>query len=108
MRGRPFTGVPAHSFGWVFSELLVTEMEVAITQVTRRVVEHFAVRNDLASASWAVQQGLRAVPTDFRLWDLRLAVAVHLGSAELQRARRDAEASLGEDSAELLGRYPTG
>jgi hypothetical protein len=99
VRGRPFSGVPANSFGWVFSELLVSQMEVAISEVARRL----AADPEALDTTWAIQQGLRAVPTDFGLWELRLSTAEIQGGGELARARREAEAALGGDAADLFG-----
>ncbi len=104
VRGRPFTGVPANSFGWVFSELLVSEMEVAIAEVSRRLSRELVALKAIPDASWAIQQGLRAVPTDFGLWELRLSIAELEGRSELARAQRDAEASLGDAAAQLTNR----
>jgi len=104
VRGRPFTGVPAHSFGWVFSELLVSHMEVAISEVARRLTSELMKIDELADATWAILQGLRAVPSDFGLWELRLSIADRQGATELARARRDAEVTLGVDVSELFGR----
>ena len=101
VRGRPFAGVPSNSFGWIYSELLVSEIEVAVVDVNRRLVEAHSAKGDLAHASWAVRRGLLAVPTDFGLWELCLTVAALQGRDELARARRDAEAALGEDATDL-------
>jgi hypothetical protein len=102
VRGRPFAGVSPSSFGWVFSELLVSEIEVTIVETARRLVDQLCAADDFAAASWAVRQGLRAVPTDYGLWDLRLTIAGRLGRDELVRARRDAKAALGDDASELF------
>lgn len=85
IRGRPFAGAPPTSFGWVFSELLVSEIEVAVVDVTRRLIEAHSAIGDLAGASWTVRRGLLAVPTDFGLWGLRLALADRQGRDELTR-----------------------
>jgi len=94
--------VPSTSFGWVFSELLVSEIEVGVVDATRRLAEVLTSNGDLTGASWAVRQGLLAVPTDYGLWELRLAITRHQSRDELARACRDAEAALGEDAADLL------
>jgi hypothetical protein len=104
VRGRPFVGVPATSFGWVFSELLVSEIEVGIVDAARRLAEALTSSGDLVGESWAVRQGLLAVPTDYGLWEMRLAIAGRQGRDELARARRDAEAALGDDAVDLFGR----
>ena len=102
VRGRPFAGVPSTSFGWVFSELLVSEIEVGIIDASRRLAETLFGNGDLTGASWAVMQGLLAVPTDYGLWELRLAIARRQGRDEMARARRDAEGALGEDAGDLF------
>ena len=102
VRGRPFAGLPPTSFGWVFSELLVSEIEVRMISAARRLAEELSGNGDLPGASWAVRQGLLAVPTDFGLWELRLAIAGRHSRDELARARRDAEAALGEDAVDLF------
>jgi Transcriptional regulatory protein, C terminal len=102
VRGRPFAGVASNSFGWVFSELLVSEIEVGVVDAARCLAEALSSNGDLTGASWAVRQGLLAVPTDYGLWELRIAVAERQGRDELTRARRDAEAALGEDAVNLF------
>jgi DNA-binding SARP family transcriptional activator len=102
VRGRPFAGVPSTSFGWVFSELLVSEIEVGVIDAARRLAEELSGNGDLTGASWAVRQGLLAVPTDYRLWELQLAIGGRQGRGELARARRDAEAALGDDAVDLF------
>ena len=39
IRGRPFEGVPSGTYAWVFSEFLVSDMEVAIASVVTRAVD---------------------------------------------------------------------
>ena len=102
VRGRPFAGVPSTSFGWVFSELLVSEIEVGVIDAARRLAEELSGNGDLTGASWAVRLGLLAVPTDYGLWELRLAIAGRQSRDELARARRDTEAALGEDAVDLF------
>jgi len=102
VRGRPFAGVSSTSFGWVFSELLVSEIEVGVIGAARRLAEELSGNGDLTGASWSVRQGLLAVPSDFGLWQLRLAIAELQGRGELVRARRDAEAALGDDTVDLF------
>jgi hypothetical protein len=102
VRGRPFAGAASTSFGWVFSELLVSEIEVVVVDAARRLADSLSGNGDLAGASWAVRQGLLAVPTDYGLWEVRIAVAGRQGRDELTRARRDAEAAFGEDAVTLF------
>ncbi|HVX22751.1 MAG TPA: hypothetical protein VHB02_15490 [Acidimicrobiales bacterium] len=101
IRGRPFAGVPAGTFGWVYAELLVSDMEAAIAGAARRLAEGAMAAGDLDTAAWATRQGLIGVPADTGLWRLHLAVAAQQGPAVYERARRDAEAALGADAGEL-------
>ena len=61
IRGRPFEGVPSGTYAWVFSEFLVSDMEVAIASVVTRVVGALVEAGDLERALGAVRQGLRAL-----------------------------------------------
>ena len=99
IRGRPFAGMPFH---WVYAELLVSEMEVAIVRVARQLAEAMTEVGGLDLAAWSIGQGLLAVPSDIGLWELRLSIAKRRGPDELRRACRDAEAVLGADAAELI------
>jgi hypothetical protein len=99
VRGRPFADMPSH---WVYSELLVSEMEVAVIRVARQLADAMTDAGGLDLAAWAVGQGLLAVPSDIGLWELRLSIARRRGPDELRRACRDAEAVLGSDAADLI------
>jgi hypothetical protein len=101
VRGRPFAGIAPKSFGWVFSELLVSEMEVAISSAARRLAEQSVERDDLDTALWATRQGLAGIDRDIGLWELHLSIANRLGPDAYRRARRDAEAALGDDADDL-------
>jgi hypothetical protein len=98
IRGRPFEGVPSGTYAWVFAEFLVSEMEVAIASVTTRTVEELVGAGDLQRALEALRQGLRAVTSDYGLWELYLSIAAKVGTAALDRARREARAALGDDA----------
>jgi hypothetical protein len=102
VRGRPFAGVPSHAFQWVYSELLVSEIEVAVVRAARQLVSAALETDALDLAAWAIGQGLLAVPSDIGLWELRLSIARRRGPDELRRACRDAEAVLDADAAELI------
>lgn len=56
---------------------------------------------DPERAGWAVRQGLLAAPYDWELWRLHLQLAVGRGPAALARARKEAEAVLGDDASSL-------
>jgi hypothetical protein len=98
IRGRPFEGVPSGTYAWVFSEFLVSDMEVAIVSVLTRTVEQLVQAGDLERALTAVRLGLRAVSGDYALWELYLSIAAQAGSAALSRARSEARAALGDDA----------
>jgi len=102
VRGRPFAGVANGSFGWVYAELLVSDMEAGIARAARQLAEGAVAAGDLDTAGWAIRQGLVGVPADIGLWQLHLAVAGRQGPAFAERARRDAEAALGADAEDLL------
>ena len=99
IRGRPFESVPRGTYAWVFSEFLVSDMEVAIASVVTRTVDTLVKVNDLERALDAVRQGLRAVTGDYGLWELYLSIASQVSPAALGRARSEARAALGEDAA---------
>jgi hypothetical protein len=98
IRGRPFEGVPSGTYAWVFSEFLVSDMEVAIASVVTRAVGALLEAGDLEGALGAVRQGLRAVTGDYGLWELYLSIAAQLSPGALSRARSEARAALGDDA----------
>jgi hypothetical protein len=103
VRGRPFAGVAANTYGWVFSELLVSEMEVAIASASRRLTELALASGDPNVALWATRQGLLGVSGDLGLWEIHLSTAARVSPDAFARACRDAEAALGADAADLIG-----
>ena len=102
VRGRPFASTPPGSFGWVYSELLVSEMESAIAGVARRLAVLCLDGDDAASAAAAVRRGLLAVPFDLDLWRLHVSLASDRGHGELERAQLEAKAALGELADDVL------
>jgi DNA-binding SARP family transcriptional activator len=103
VRGRPFAGV---DWGWAFAESLVSEMEVTISQVAQRLAALSMESQDFSTAGFAAHQGLLANPYDGALWEVALRTAAGLGSNELLRTWRDAQATLGDDAealTELVG-----
>jgi hypothetical protein len=98
IRGRPFEGVPSGTYAWVFSEFLVSDMEVAVASVVTRAVEQLVRVGDLERALGALRQGLRAVSGEYGLWELYLSVAEQASPAALTRARSEARAALGDDA----------
>jgi hypothetical protein len=99
VRGQPFAGMAPH---WVYSELLVSEMEVTVIRVAKQLADVMMESDHLDLAAWALGQGLLAIPSDIGLWELQLSIARRRGPDELRRACRDAEAVLGADAAELI------
>ena len=108
IRGRPFEGVPRGTYAWVFSEFLVSDMEVAIASVVTRAVGTLVKADDLERALGAVRQGLRAVTGDYGLWELYLSIAAQVSPAALSRARSEARAALGEDAPAGLIHWESG
>lgn len=107
VRGRPFASTPPGSFGWVYSELLVSEMESAIARAARRLTSLCLDEGDAGGAAAAVRRGLLAVPFDVDLWRLHLSLAGDRGHGELERAQMEATAALGELADDVLS-GPTG
>ena len=98
IRGRPFEGVASGTYAWVFSEFLVSDMEVAIASVVTRAVDELIQAGDPERALGAVRQGLRAVTGDYGLWELYLSIAAQVSPGALSRARSEAQAALGDDA----------
>lgn len=102
VRGRPFAGVPEGAFGWVHAELLVSEIEVAVARAAKRCAAMASDVGDHEGAGLAVRQGLMCAPYDYELWALHLSLAARRGPGALARARKEAEADVGEDARALL------
>jgi hypothetical protein len=98
VRGRPFTGV---TYNWAFSELLVSEMEVAVSEAARRLAALSMESGDPATAAFAARRGLLVSPFDVTLWETALRASAAVSGEELARTWRDARATLGDDAAEL-------
>ncbi len=103
IRGRPFEGVPSGTYGWVFSELWISQIETAIVSVALSVGTECLESGLLEKAERAVRQGLLAVPYDVSLWELRLRVAAAIGPTALARAKAEAAATLDADLLSSLG-----
>jgi hypothetical protein len=100
VRGRPFQDVPKGSYGWVFSEFVVSDIEVAIVRTAFAAVGQLVADGDLDGALWAIRQGLLGVNGDFGLWQRYLSLSAELGPAALARAQAEARAALGDDAPE--------
>ena len=108
IRGRPFQGVPSGSYGWVFSELWISQIETTIATVALSVATECLKSDLLGKADRAVRQSLLAVPYDLTLWELRLRVAAAIGPSELARAKAEAVATLDDDLLSSLGSLSDG
>jgi hypothetical protein len=98
VRGRPFAGT---NYKWVDAELLVSEMEVAISDVARRMG---AVASDQSEAGFryvAARRAALACPYDMALWQMALEGAASWDATELARSWHDAQVALGDDAAAL-------
>ena len=80
IRGRPFQGVPAGTYGWVFSELWISQIESAIVALATEMGHECLYQCLVPKAEKAVRQGLLAVPYDRGLWKLRLEIAARQGA----------------------------
>ena len=98
IRGRPFEGVAADSYAWVFTEFWISDIEVAVVTQAKEVARLCREACRLDDALFALRQGLLAVRTDFTLWEMYLAFASEAGEAALRRAQLEARAALGDDA----------
>jgi hypothetical protein len=62
VRGRPYSGLPRSGYGWVATELLISEAEVAGTQTAQRLADLASSAGDWTLALWAAERGLIADP----------------------------------------------
>jgi hypothetical protein len=100
VRGRPFAGT---DYAWVHSELLVSEMEVAISDAARRLgkIATASDRNLESIAYFAGRRAALACPYDIGLWEMAMEGAAAFDRDELVRTWRDAQAMLGDDATVL-------
>jgi hypothetical protein len=98
IRGRPFEGVAADSYGWVFTEFWISDIEVAVVAQAKEAARLCREARRSDDALFALRQGLLAVRSDFTLWDMYLAFASEAGEAALRRAQLEARAALGDDA----------
>jgi two-component SAPR family response regulator len=110
VRGRPFSGV---NYNWVFSELLLSEIEGTIRRAAIRLFELCIEVGDWTNALFAVRKGLLASPYEQYLWGNALSLSAELGPSDLERTWRECQATLGEQADlehhfnELVTRGPT-
>jgi hypothetical protein len=103
IRGRPFEGVPAGTYGWVFSELWISQIESSFVSVASCLALECLEAGAIQEAERCVRQGLLGVPHDLSLWAIRLEVAARGGgTGAVERARDEAAAALGPDALKLL------
>jgi len=76
-RGRPYTELPWIGYGWVATELLISETQAAITGAASRLAELATSHQDWVLASWAAEKGLIVDPSseDLNTAMLRSAAA---------------------------------
>ena len=106
VRGTPFSGVVPGTYTWAWAgDRLASQMEVAVFDAARQLAATALEDGQHELAHWATTKGLLAAPYDERLWADLFTAAAGLGTAELERARRDATSVLGELSPELSATY---
>jgi len=101
VRGAPFAGVAAGTFGWAWTELLVSRIEQGIATGAARLADLLIASGDHRRSAWAAERGLSAVPFDESLWRRRLSAAAAGGAGSLERAWRDCQAVLRDDARAL-------
>jgi hypothetical protein len=79
VRGLPFSQLPANGFGWVATELLISQVEVAITVAATRLVGMALSAGDWRLAAWASDKGLTVSPAaqDLNIALIRAAQQSH-------------------------------
>jgi hypothetical protein len=77
VRSRPYAGLPRSGYGWVATELLISEAEVAVTQAAQRLADLALTAGDWPLATWAAERGLIVDPIseDLNATALRSAAA---------------------------------
>lgn len=106
VRGEPFSELPPTGFGWVATELLLSEVEVAVIAAARRLADLALDAGDGRLAGWACGQGLLVSPTEQELNAGALRAAAAGGNADtLAQAWRDVArrfAAAGDPLPEVL------
>jgi hypothetical protein len=98
VRGRPFEGM---NYKWVDAELLVSEMEVAISDVARRLGAIGVELGEPAIVYFAGRRAALACPYDIGLWEMALQGGAGYDATELAKTWHDAQVALGDESAAL-------
>lgn len=90
VRGRPFEDVPEHSYGWAWSEQLVSTMEVAVAEAAEQLADLALAAGQPAMARWAARQGLLVTPGREALYQAWMQAAADAGNLDdLDQAWRD-------------------
>jgi hypothetical protein len=99
VRGRPFEGA---RYSWVDSELLVSEMEVAIGDIARRLGKIARENEGVEDLLYfAGRRAVLACPYDVGLWGMALEGAAGFDADELAQTWHDAQVTLGDDAVAL-------
>jgi hypothetical protein len=99
VRGRPFEGA---RYSWVDSELLVSEMEVAIGDIARRLGKIARTLDEIEGLLYfAGRRAVLACPYDLGLWEMALEGAAGFDADELAKTWHDAQVTLGDDAVAL-------
>lgn len=90
VRGRPFEDVPEYSYGWAWSEQLVSTIEVAVAEAAEQLAELALATDQPAMARWAARQGLLVTPSREALYQAWMQAAADAGNLDdLEQAWRD-------------------
>ena len=91
VRGAPFADSPRGSFGWAWSEQLVSAIEVTVAGAAARLGALALDAGQHAAARWAAERGLLVLPTQEGLHRLRMSAAVAAGDFDgLEQAYTEA------------------
>lgn len=90
VRGRPFEDVPECSYGWAWSEQVVSTIEVAVAEVAEQLAELALDADQPGIARWAARQGLLVIPSREALYQAWMRAAAAAGNLDdLDQAWRD-------------------
>ena len=99
VRGRPFEGT---RYSWVDTELLVSEMEVTIGDIARRLGKIARTLDGMDGLLFfAGRRAVLACPYDVGLWEMALEGAAGFDADELAKTWHDAQVTLGDDADAL-------
>jgi hypothetical protein len=98
IRGRPFEGVAADAYTWVFSEFWISDVEVAVINRAKEAAQLCRETGRNEDALWALRQGLLVARSDYTLWDMYLSFASEVGDSTFRAAQKMARSALGDDA----------